>query len=343
MGDFGTDNQEKDEKQSQNDKTGLGMEKTQVIFHEKISDELSYSLWDHFLLDKQPDDDQEKSKVRGGSDSTIPDASHKTVTSSTSSDSFPSQRYTCAYPAQSCQDQESEKEFRMRLSKPNREQDVEKQDSTYSIRSTDKVDLEEFDLKSALFSHMNKKKSANKNTTNYRLYHALMEALIADEDAMDKEVADKVKDHKRSMIVMMGEGDDDDEGPFCWIKQKIAGADYSRQDLIPNKEHSEQSSDDYHSRMKRNDSDMEDTDKRSTFQVVDPTWFSDSRSDETCTLNQNGTIPPYDLPEPEHNWAKCITTTFNVLEENKLQRKARMLVVVHQMFADEQEEEALQR
>ncbi|GJS98990.1 hypothetical protein Tco_0820160 [Tanacetum coccineum] len=33
----------------------------------------------------------------------------------------------------------------------------EKQDSTYSIRSNDKVDLEEFDLKSALFSHMNKK------------------------------------------------------------------------------------------------------------------------------------------------------------------------------------------
>ncbi|GJX13057.1 hypothetical protein Tco_0204815, partial [Tanacetum coccineum] len=31
--------------------------------------------------------------------------------------------------------------------------------------STDKVDLEEFDLKSALFSHMNKKKSANKNPT----------------------------------------------------------------------------------------------------------------------------------------------------------------------------------
>ncbi|GJT16260.1 hypothetical protein Tco_0874966 [Tanacetum coccineum] len=76
--------------------------------------------------------------------------------------------------------------------------DEEKQDSTYSIRSKDKSwILEEFDLKSALFSHMNKKKSANKNTTNYRLYHALMEALIADEDAMDKEVANKVKDHKR--------------------------------------------------------------------------------------------------------------------------------------------------
>ncbi|GJW08396.1 putative ribonuclease H-like domain-containing protein [Tanacetum coccineum] len=85
-------------------------------------------------------------------------------------------------------------------------------DSPY--RSTDKVDLEEFDLKSALFSHMNKKKSANKNTTNYRLYHALMEALIADEDAMDKEVADKVKDHKRKH-----DSDDDDEGPSAGSNQ----------------------------------------------------------------------------------------------------------------------------
>ncbi|GJW57024.1 hypothetical protein Tco_0103755 [Tanacetum coccineum] len=72
----------------------------------------------------------------------------------------------------------------------------------------DKVDLEEFDLKSALFNHMNKKKSANRNTANYHLYHALMEALIADEDAMDKEVADKVKDHKRKHD---SDDDEDDE------------------------------------------------------------------------------------------------------------------------------------
>ncbi|GKD27838.1 hypothetical protein Tco_1234052, partial [Tanacetum coccineum] len=62
--------------------------------------------------------------------------------------------------------------------------------------------------------HMNKKKSANKNKTNYRLYHALMEALIADEDAMDKEVANKVKDHKRKHDSDDDdEDDDDDEGP----------------------------------------------------------------------------------------------------------------------------------
>ncbi|GJZ60841.1 hypothetical protein Tco_0616657 [Tanacetum coccineum] len=77
------------------------------------------------------------------------------------------------------------------------EQGEEKQDSTYSIRSTDKVALEEFDLKSALFKHMNKNKTANRNPANYHLYHALMEALIADEDAMDKEVQVKVRFSKR--------------------------------------------------------------------------------------------------------------------------------------------------
>ncbi|GJT23884.1 hypothetical protein Tco_0893821 [Tanacetum coccineum] len=94
-----------------------------------------------------------------------------------------------------------------------REQGEEKQDSTYSIRSTNKVDLEEFDLKRALFNHMNKNKSANRNPANYHLYHALMEALIVDEDAMDKEVADKVKDHKRKHDSDDDEDDDDDEGP----------------------------------------------------------------------------------------------------------------------------------
>ncbi|GJS82988.1 hypothetical protein Tco_0749529 [Tanacetum coccineum] len=65
---------------------------------------------------------------------------------------------------------------------------------------------------------LNKKKSANRNTTNYHLYHALMETFIADEDAMDKEVADKVKDTRESHDVMMMKTDDDDEGPSCGSK-----------------------------------------------------------------------------------------------------------------------------
>ncbi|GJW50087.1 hypothetical protein Tco_0091438 [Tanacetum coccineum] len=90
--------------------------------------------------------------------------------------------------------QESEKSPK-EIIRAKKEQDEEKQDSTYSIRSTDKVDLEEFDLKSALFNHMNKKKS------------------------WIKEVADKVKDHKRKHDSDDDEDDDDDEGPSAGSNQ----------------------------------------------------------------------------------------------------------------------------
>ncbi|GJV99220.1 hypothetical protein Tco_1554472 [Tanacetum coccineum] len=61
--------------------------------------------------------------------------------------------------------------------------------------------------------------TANRNPANYHLYHALMEALIADEDAMDKEVAVKVKDHKRKHDSDDEEDDDDDEGPSAGSNQ----------------------------------------------------------------------------------------------------------------------------
>ncbi|GJY43435.1 hypothetical protein Tco_0431648 [Tanacetum coccineum] len=250
----------------------------------------TYNFGDQFLYDKPTEDDQEKSKVIEESDSTIPDPSHQTVTSTppviapftdvsstkpsslvtpppinteatTITTSLPeitpfialqlrvarleqemsevkktdhsadvlasirSQVPTAVdkYLGTKLDDallknQESEKSPK-EIIRIKKEQGEEKQDSTYSIRSTDKVDLEEFDLKSALFKHMNKIKSANRNTANYHLYHALMEALIADEDAMDKEVADKVKDHKRKHDSDDDEDDDDDEGPSAGSNQ----------------------------------------------------------------------------------------------------------------------------
>ncbi|GJZ53336.1 hypothetical protein Tco_0608221, partial [Tanacetum coccineum] len=97
------------------------------------------------------------------------------------------------------------------------------------------------------------------------LYHALIEALIADEDAMDKEVADK------------------DEG---------------------------------------NDSDMEDTDNAHIPKVSTTTWFKPiPESERPATPEPEWTIPPNDFPEPEHNWANAYATTYQVPEENKLQRK----------------------
>ncbi|GJW79265.1 hypothetical protein Tco_0140947 [Tanacetum coccineum] len=67
---------------------------------------------------------------------------------------------------------------------------------TYTIKSTDKASLKEFNHKSA--------------------YHALMEALIEDENTMDKGVADIVKDHK---IKHDDNDNDDDEDPPAGPKQ----------------------------------------------------------------------------------------------------------------------------
>ncbi|GJS27765.1 hypothetical protein Tco_0488385 [Tanacetum coccineum] len=127
-------------------------------------------------------------------------------------------KYSVLSGPESIKNQESKKSPK-EIIKIKREQGEKKQESTYTIRSTDKVALEEFDLKSALFKHMNKNRTANRNPANYHLYHALMEALIADEDAMDKEVKDRVKDHKRKHDSDDDEDDDDDEGPSAGSNQ----------------------------------------------------------------------------------------------------------------------------
>ncbi|GJV81688.1 hypothetical protein Tco_1517558 [Tanacetum coccineum] len=203
---------------------------------------------DQFLYDKPIEDDQEKSKVVDESDSTIPDPTTTITTSlpeitpfialqlrvarleqemsevkktNHSADvlaSIKSHKYSVLPGPESIKNQEFKKSQK-EIIKIKKEHGEEKQESTYSIRSTDKVALEEFDLKSALFKHMNKNKTANRNPANYHLYHALMEALIADEDAMDKEVKDRVKDHKRKHDSDDDEDDDDDEGPSAGSNQ----------------------------------------------------------------------------------------------------------------------------
>ncbi|GKF27753.1 hypothetical protein Tco_0094095 [Tanacetum coccineum] len=93
----------------------------------------------------------------------------------------------------------------LEILKIKKEQDESQKNPQFTIKSTDKAALEEYDLKSALYQSMHANKSFNRNLANHRLYHALMEALIEDENAMDKGVADTVKDRKRKH--------DDDEDP----------------------------------------------------------------------------------------------------------------------------------
>ncbi|GJV42701.1 hypothetical protein Tco_1421141 [Tanacetum coccineum] len=75
-----------------------------------------------------------------------------------------------------------------------------------TISSSDTVALEEFDQKTTLFKTMTKSKSFTKSPKQRALYHALMESIMEDEDAMDEGVANKVQKRKPYDA-------DKDEGP----------------------------------------------------------------------------------------------------------------------------------
>ncbi|GJS31504.1 hypothetical protein Tco_0492124 [Tanacetum coccineum] len=66
----------------------------------------------------------------------------------------------------------------------------------FTITSFDTAALEEFDQKTILFNIMTKSKSFNKSPKHRALYHALMESILEDEDAMDKDVAGELKKRK---------------------------------------------------------------------------------------------------------------------------------------------------
>nr|GEW59578.1 reverse transcriptase domain-containing protein [Tanacetum cinerariifolium] len=82
------------------------------------------------------------------------------------------------------------------LYKVKMEQAAKQQETRYTITSSDTVELQEFDQERTLFKMMTKTKSFNKNAKHKALYHALMESILEDKDAMDKGVANKSKKRK---------------------------------------------------------------------------------------------------------------------------------------------------
>nr|GEY14056.1 hypothetical protein [Tanacetum cinerariifolium] len=82
------------------------------------------------------------------------------------------------------------------------------QEPKETITSFDTTTLEEFDQKANFFETMTKSKSFNKSPKQRALYHALMDSIQKDEDAMDEGVADKLKKMKQDDA-------DKDEGPFA--------------------------------------------------------------------------------------------------------------------------------
>ncbi|GJT41880.1 hypothetical protein Tco_0941745 [Tanacetum coccineum] len=102
------------------------------------------------------------------------------------------------------------------------EQAGKQQETKYTITLSDTAELQEFDQKRTLFETMTKTRSFNKNTKHRALYHALMESILKDENAIDKGVADRLKKRQPDDA-------DRDEGPPVGpdkgLKRKKTGKD----------------------------------------------------------------------------------------------------------------------
>ncbi|GJT55483.1 hypothetical protein Tco_0990537 [Tanacetum coccineum] len=268
------------------------------------------------------------------------------------------EKYSMLPTPESSKKQESEKS-QEEIIRIKREQEEKNQEPTYIIKSTDQAALEEFDLKSALFKSMHKNKSANRNPANYRLYHALMEALIEDENAMDKEVADTVRDHKRKHDDD-DDDDDDDEGPSAGSNQgkstkrrrtrksesakKPSTTKESSKDKDPNVGSKtgksapakdpveeptdkvmvdEQNTEDIPISDEGHVSDPEDTDNAHMPKILDTTtWFRPILEEERpASPEPEWVIPPIDLPEADNNWANAFAKAHQDPDENKLHNK----------------------
>ncbi|GKD02617.1 hypothetical protein Tco_1177591 [Tanacetum coccineum] len=191
--------------------------------------------------------------------------------------------------------------------------------------------------------------------------HALMEALIADEDAIDKEVKDRVKDHKRKHDSDDDEDDDDDEGPSARSNQgkstkrrrHNSGASGSAQpppkdsDTSASKQHPTLTSTGWQitntrdavidSLMHRSEPESghsehssDDVSKQDEGHVSDLEDTDNAHIPKVTAATwfkpipedeRPWTIPSNDFPKPENNWANAYATTYQVPAENKLQRK----------------------
>ncbi|GJW24600.1 hypothetical protein Tco_0038411 [Tanacetum coccineum] len=138
----------------------------------------------------------------------------------------------------------------------------------------------------------------------------------ADEDAMDKEVKDRVKDHKRKQDSDDDEDDDVDEGLLAGSNQgkstkrrrhdsgayRDAVIDSSMHISEPESRHSKHSFDDVSKQDEGHVSNLEDTDNAHIPKVTAATWFKRIPEDERpATPKPEWTIPSNDFPGPENN------------------------------------------
>ncbi|GJV99714.1 hypothetical protein Tco_1554966 [Tanacetum coccineum] len=185
-----------------------------------------------------------------------------------------------------------------------REQEEKKQDATYTIKSTDKAALDEFDLKT----------------------------LIEDENAMDKEVADTGKSTKKkrkresestkksSTTKEFSKGKDPKVG---FKTGKSAPAKDPVEEPTDKVIMDEQPTKDILISDEGHVLDPEDTDNAHMPKISDTTtWFRPKPKEERpASPEPEWVIPLIDLPKADNNWANAFAKAHQDPDENKLHNK----------------------
>ncbi|GJV98022.1 hypothetical protein Tco_1549599 [Tanacetum coccineum] len=175
----------------------------------------------------------------------------------------------------------------------------------YTIKSSYKTVLAEFDLKQALFDSLHKSKSFNKRPANKTLYHALMESLIVDENAIDQGVADSIK-HKKRLHDDVDRDQDPPIGPDQGLKKRK-----TRKDAEPPKNPKSTVFEAEDTEMSLNQGDdMCNTDEQPDYEaVLKLDWFKKSARPPTPDLEWNTRKSVDD--KPEQNWLNNLTNADN--------------------------------
>nr|GEV61152.1 hypothetical protein [Tanacetum cinerariifolium] len=184
-----------------------------------------------------------------------------------------------------------------------------KKTPNFTIKSTNKAALNDFDQKSALYQTMHANKSFNRNISYHKLYHALMEALIEDENAMDKGVANTIKDHKRK------HDDDEEDPPFGpnqgkKTKRRITNESKSSKKPSTTKEIPKGKAPSKGSKTGKSASAKEPVEEPTVEMVMD-----DAGEDVTCLIGiiLKEIVTPFDLSKPlplqERTYTTSITKT----------------------------------
>ncbi|GJR45930.1 retrovirus-related pol polyprotein from transposon TNT 1-94 [Tanacetum coccineum] len=277
----------------------------------------TFNFGDQFLHDKPTEDDQEKSKVREESDSTIPDSSHQTVTS-TPLVIAPFTEVSSSKPSLLVTPPPINTEattittslpkitpfIALQLRVARLEQEMSE------VKKTDHLAI-----------HMNKKKYANKNTTKLPSNTCSLNGSFdsGERHLGIRNVADKINKRRRSdSCLSSGLAKPPPKADDQSSKKPIES------EASASKQHPTLSSTGWQITDTReagdegNVSDIEDTDNAHIPKVTTTTWFKlIPKSERPATPEPEWTIPPNDFPEPEHNRANAYASTFKVLEENK--------------------------